>query len=226
METITTRFSLVNWLALLLSVPASASPITVQFTGTVTQVPIDDVYGNIAAGSMFEGSYSFNSTAVDLIPGDPASGSYQSLGVPFEMLVAIGGHVFTASDSVNIGIFNSFIDQYTVLALGASGDLTLELFLQDNAATVFANDGLPMTAPLLGAFAIRDFHLHQIAAGGEAQVDGQVTSLSVSAVPEPPARFLVGGGFAALLIFWLCRNLSISTKFKRSTECCDFNRAA
>jgi hypothetical protein len=215
------------WAAFVPPVAASAASITVQFTGIVTQVPIDDIYGDITAGSLFAGSYTFNSTAVDLIPADPASGSYTSSGVPFEMLVSIDGHVFTASDSVNIGIFNSFVDQYTVLALGASGDLALELFLQDNAATVFANDGLPLTAPLLGAFAIKDFHSHQVAVGGEVQVDGQVTSLSVSTVPEPSAGLLVCAGLVVLLLLWRRKDLFKSQSgSRRSIKCCTFNRAA
>jgi hypothetical protein len=100
---------------------ASAAPITVQFTGAVTQVPIDDVYGDIAFGSLMQGSYIFDSTAVDLIPGDPATGSYTSFGAPFGMSVSLAGHSFSALDSLNIGIFNSFVDQYTVFALGKAG---------------------------------------------------------------------------------------------------------
>src|SRR6188474_2662718 len=89
-----------------------AAPITVQLSGLITQVPIDDLYGDIAAGTLVQISYTFDSAAVDQIPGDPSSGSYLSTGSPFAMSFTLPGHVFTAADSVQIGILNSVVDQY------------------------------------------------------------------------------------------------------------------
>jgi len=176
-----------------------AAPLTFQFSGTLTQVPIDELYGDIAAVSAISGSFTFDTAAADLVPGDPATGSYTSSGPPFGMTVSLGGHVFTAQDSLNIGVLNSFVDQYTVLAVGAGGNLTLELFLQDNSGTGFSSDGLPSTLPM-SPFTIRDFHLHEITAAGEFQADGQLANVpSAAPVPEPAPSILLLTGVGLLL---------------------------
>src|SRR5579872_2754675 len=94
---------------------ANASTITVNFTGTVTQVPIDEVFGDIAFGDQIQGSFSYDPSAPDLIPGDPTVGSY-AFGAPFGMTASIGAHEFDAFGGMSIGILNSFVDQLTVLA--------------------------------------------------------------------------------------------------------------
>ena len=174
-----------------------AAPITIQLLGTITQVPIDDLYGDIVGGSPVQISYTFDSAALDQIPGDPSSASYLSAGPPFLMTFTFPSHVFAGADSIRIGILNSFVDQYTVLAFGSGGSDTLELFLQDNSGTVFSSDSLLQTAPSLASFALKDFHLRILAAGGETQVDGQITS--VSEVPEPSTAFPL---CAAAAILW------------------------
>ena len=176
-----------------------AAPFTIQLSGFITQVPIDDLYGDIVAGSLVQFSYTFDSAAVDQIPGDPSSGSYLSAGPPFAMSFTLPGHVFTGADSVQIGILNSVVDQFTVLAFGSGGSDTLELFLQDNSGAVFSTDSLPLTMPSLGSFALKEFHLHVITAGGETQFDGQISS--ASEVPEPaPAIMLAIGLIASLAL--------------------------
>ena len=178
---------------------ANADTVTFGFTGSVTQVPLDDVFGDIAVGSAIQGSYSFDTTAADLVPADPKTGSY-TWSAPFGMLVTIGAHDFSTSGVLNIGVVNSFVDQYTVFALSATGDLTLELFLQDNTGSVFVNDHLPLIAPSLGGFAQKDFHFRGMFAGGEVQFDGQLSAPSVQAVPEPsPAVPLLVGSIMVML---------------------------
>jgi hypothetical protein len=175
-----------GWVFLLLGLlnAANASTITFQFSGTVTQVPLDEVFGDIAVGDQILGNASFDSNAVDQIPADPATGSYTA-AAPFGITVTIGKHNFDATNFLNIGILNGFVDQYTALATDASGDLTVELFLQDNTGTVFNNDHLPSSLPPLTAFTQRDFHLDALFAGGEIQVDGLLGDVPVQAVPEP-----------------------------------------
>jgi hypothetical protein len=178
---------------------ANADTVTFDFTGSVTQVPLDDVFGDIAVGSAIQGSYTFDTTAVDLVPADPNTGSY-TWSAPFGMLVTVEAHDFSTSGVLNIGVVNSFVDQYTVFALSATGDLTLELFLQDTTGSVFVNDHLPLLAPSLSSLTQKDFHFHGMFAGGEVQFDGQLSAPSVQAVPEPsPAIPLLVGSIMVML---------------------------
>src|SRR5689334_18794288 len=116
----------VLWAAVLASWPACASTITFNFTGTVTQVPVDDIGTGIQSGDSITGHFTFDSTVADGI-ASPLSGSYTSTGTSFGMSVTIGAGalLFSESGSLNIGILNSFVDQYTVTA--SSPMLVLDL---------------------------------------------------------------------------------------------------
>jgi hypothetical protein len=178
---------------------ANASVVTFEFSGEVTQVPLDEVVGDLVSGNLIQGSFSFDTSAIDSIPGDPATGSF-SWSAPFGMRVRIGAHDFSASAQLSIGILNSFVDQYSVLATSDSGDLTLELFFQDNTGNVFASDKLPLAPPPLAGFSQKDFHLDAISGDGETQADGELDSLSSPPVPEPSTSglFLAGSILLAL----------------------------
>jgi hypothetical protein len=186
----------------------NAIAATIQFAANVTQVPVDDVFGDITFGQQIQGSFSFDPAAVDLAPADPATGIYQS-GAPFGMTVTIGTHQFTTSGSLTVGILNSFVDQYTVFATSASGDLTLELFLQDNRGIALSSDQLPPSLPSLSDFAQRDFHLDAVFDEGEVQVDGQLAGATAQATPEPSAA---GLGFVGSLVL-----LALARMRKRGT---------
>jgi hypothetical protein len=177
---------------------ANADIVTFQFSGNVTQVPLDEVFGDIAPGDPIRGSYRFDTSATDLIPADLATGSF-TFAAPFGMTATIGAHDFNAFGSLNIGILNSFVDQYTVLALSSSGDLSLELFLQDNTGGAFTNDHLPLTERFSDSFTQQDFHLDATLAGGEIQVDGQLSAPNAQVVPEPRLVGLVMAGPIILL---------------------------
>jgi hypothetical protein len=183
--------------ALLVPWLAQACPITLNFTGGVTQVPIDDLGTGIQSLNAITGSLTFDSAAVDAIAA-PTSASYTSNGAAFGMTVSIGAGAVTFSESgfLNIGILNSFVDQYTVTA--SSPTLTMDLFFQDNSGAAFGSDGLPLSPPALAGFAQREFHLDQTnIAGDETQVDGTITSLTcgsgciASSVPEPSSAALL-----------------------------------
>ena len=177
--------------ALLVPWLAHADPITFNFTGTVTQVSIDDLATGIQPLDAITGSFTFDPTALDAIAA-PTSGSFTSNGAAFGMTARIGAGAVTFSESgfLNIGILNIFVDQYTVTASSAA--LVLDLFFQDNSGAAFGSDDLPLSPPALAGFAQREFHLDQTdIAGDETQVDGAITSLtcgsgcSASSVPEP-----------------------------------------
>jgi hypothetical protein len=181
---------------------ANADIVVFEFSGRITQVPIDDVFGNIAEGDAIKGKYLFDTSAADLVPGNPAIGSY-SWNAPFGMFATIGVHDFVALGSLNIGIMNSFVDQYTVFAQNADGNITLELFLQDNMGAVFANDNLPLMAPPIENFEQRDFHFRGLFNGNEIQVDGRLDASDVQAVPEPSALVpLALGSMLVALARW------------------------
>jgi hypothetical protein len=198
------KMNKVRWIAccaacfFLLLGGANASTITVNFTGTVTQVPIDEVFGDISFGEQIQGSFSFDPSAPDLIPGDPSVGSY-AFGAPFGMTASIGAHEFDAFGGMSIGILNSFVDQLTVLATNGAGDLTLELFMQDDTGRVFTNDHLPLAPPPEGSFAQKDFHLDAFFDDEEIQVDGQFGAAPTTEVPEPSTAILFLAASMALL---------------------------
>src|SRR6059058_4841348 len=104
-----------------------AGPIAFNFTGTVSQVPIDDFATGIQFGDAITGSFTFDSTAADAIVA-PTAGSYTATGPAFGMTAVIGPGtlLFQVSGSMNIGILNSFVYQYTGHA--SSTTLVLDLF--------------------------------------------------------------------------------------------------
>lgn len=166
---------------------ANATLITVNFTGTITQVPVDDIFGDIAPGDPFHGAYTYDTSALDQIPAT-TTGSY-SFTAPLGLIATIGQHTFDATGDLNIGIFNSFLDQYTVFAQNPATGLTTGLTLQDNSATALLTDQLPDTAPILANFTQADFHLTLTLDGAELQADGQLDALT--SVPEPSSIHLM-----------------------------------
>lgn len=187
------------WMAPLfvLASPAYSDAITFQFSGSVTQVPVDDVFGDIGLGETFHGTLSFDSAAVDQLPGDPTIGSY-SFSSPFGMTVSVGAHDFEASGFLNIEVLNSFVDQYTVSATSGTGDLNLQMFLLDNTGSAFADDHLPLNSLPLAGFAERDFQLDGLFGGGEIQLDGEIGAPSTEAVPEPSSIILLATALIAI----------------------------
>lgn len=186
---IATPFFAAFFMACLAGGPARANPITFQFSGTVTQVPVDQVFGDISFGEAFNGTLSFDPTAADQVPADPSIGSY-TFNSPFGLTVDIGAHDFEATGSLNIEVVNSFVDQYTVLATDQTGALIMDLFLLDNTGSALGDDRLPPGGPSLASFGERDFHLDDFLDSGEIQVEGEINAPSTQAVPEPPSTIL------------------------------------
>ena len=219
------KFPGVCWIASIvwLGIPAKADVVTFDFAGVVTQVPVDEAFGDLAASDPIQGSFRFDTSASDLIPMDPATGSY-SFSTPFGMTAAVGAHEFDALGSLNIGILNSFVDQYSVLATSASGDLTLELLLQDNTGEAFGNDHLPATPPPLVDFSEKDFHLIAMFNGQDVQTDGQLSGFTDQVVPEPSliVPVLAGMVFTAVLARWrgIRKSIKQLNQQRKNNSCC------
>ena len=187
---------------------AKGDPVSLQFTGSVTQVPLDEVFGDINEGDAIVGSFSYDTSAADLIPLDPLTGSY-TFNAPFGMSVSIGTHSFSTSGSLNIGILNGFVTQYSVLATSETGDLTFEILLQNNSGAIFADDHLPSSAPPLAAFDQRDFHFDGVFDGAEVQADGRISTLTGQDTPEPKTHVeLLAGWFVLVALAFRRRRLS------------------
>ena len=209
------RFVIAIGACCLLAGAMRAGPITFQFTGTVTQVPVDEVFGDIDFGQNISGSYTFESTSIDGDSGDPATGSYRApSGDPYSFNVTVGGHSFSTNFLLGIGVFNAAVDQYTVLAEDSGAAETFSIFLQNPTGTVFSNDSLPLSAPPLKAFSpsLVAFQMDVNTVDGEVQVDGTIDSLSSAAVPEPSTFTLLAAGCAVL---WIARRRK---PYEKATE--------
>jgi PEP-CTERM motif len=184
---------------------AHASPITFDFSGNVTQVPVldpsDPFGGTIAFGTPFTGSFTFESLTLD---SDPAatSASYQmTCGSPLGLAVTIGGNLFTATDFLAINLQNGFSDFYGVLAcvVACGADLTISLSFIASAGGALSGTALPLVPPDLANFDLATFALSGFIDGNQVQIDGDITSLSVDGnpIPEPGTLLLFAAGMAA-----------------------------
>jgi hypothetical protein len=198
-----------------MSTPAAsdAAPITFNFTGSVSQDPLldpsDPFGGSIAFGTLFTGSYVFDSSAFD---GDASAdgGSYTSLGGVLSL--SIGGNSFSATDLLNIGVGNfGGIDFYTVFAQNTSGadPFDLSLTLVDLDGLVLSSAALPTDAPSFGVFELATLFLNGTTGGNQVQIDGQLTSLTctegcipATTVPEPATLTLLATGLVVMRRRW------------------------
>jgi hypothetical protein len=156
----------------------------------------DDPFGSGLVS--FTGSYTFESTASDLVPADTSTGSYDSSGPAYGIAVDFDGGVATASvvGGLNIGIANEFagsIDQY--LVSGVADSVELALFLEDFTATAFSSDALPQQPPALADFAFRQFRWFDTDTNDPREILGTIDSLVCTAgcnsVAEPDSALLL-----------------------------------
>jgi hypothetical protein len=171
-------------------------PVTFSFTGSVT----DDPFGLSFVGAPISGSYTFDSGAVDGIPG-PATGSYASAGPGFGFLANVDGTGYSVPGSLAVNTSNNIagVDQYGAIASDVL--LTLELFFQDATGTALASDALPLLPPALGDFDSRQFRLFSPDAEFLGSVDSLVCTSGCS-VPEPGSLSLLA---LAMAVGWRLR---------------------
>jgi hypothetical protein len=209
------RASVVSILAAC-AAPAVATPITLNFTGTVTQVqfdPFDPLGGAVAPGSGLYTYLNFDTEVADAA-ASPNVGSYTVSGGTYGMAALVGAVLFPVMSSVNVSIVDGAgggPDQYSLFAwqgtAGGLGDyFTMSLLLQDDSGVAFDSDALPAGLPDIGGFAIRSFSL----TGQYTDINGEFVQYEVlgdilpAAVPMPEpmsaslvAVALLAGGLAS-----------------------------
>lgn len=194
---------------------ASAIPATAEMTirvdveATVDNVfdPVDILGDTVLVGDSLEGLVQYSTGLTDLDP-DPTIGFYD--GVPIEENFMEGSNEasgffqttlffdVTVSDGVNgsdvIEFFASGDTTPSTLDVAGIQFVDLVLTLTDTDGTVLQDDSLPTN------FDLADFESAQIVLSGEDSqdfvyfVEASITSLSITAIPEP------GSSFAMLIV--------------------------
>lgn len=168
----------------------NAEVVSFTFAGSLTQ----DAFGLSHFGAPVSGSYSFDSLAIDDI-ADPGTGSYTSIGPGFGFSVVVDGTPYATFGALNIGIQAGMPGAYLVTGVG--GGLTLELVLLDDTGSAVAGDALPLLAPSLSGFSVREFRL--FAPDAEFTATLQQLQGSAAGVPEPDTAVLLLAGLTTLL---------------------------
>jgi len=183
---------------------ALATPVTLNFEGTVSQAqfdPFDPLNGAVGPGSPLYTYLNFDTAVVDA-DASPNLGSYTLSGGAYGLAALIGPILFPIMHSVNISVVNGIggaPDQYAVFAwegtAGGLGDyFSMSILLQDDSGTVFDSDALPVGLPDIGRFDVSSFDI----SGQYTNLDGQFIQYEVlgdispaATVPEPAALSLV-----------------------------------
>jgi len=176
-----------------------AGPITFDFTGTITSVPnnLPPSLASIRVGTSFSGSYTFDSGAPDLTPGEPQLGIY-GFSSPFQYTLNIGGKTFTSRLFIIEVHNNAPFDQYSVGSLDVQDIapeefhfISIQIYLNPPTPTAFSTKALPLIPPNLADFSLRrilSFAGLPLTSTDYEQiffVEGSIDSLTVSPIPVP-----------------------------------------
>ena len=200
----------VLWASLLVLLASSVVHATLIEYSLISEA--DDVFGSLPAGSTLTITFVYDSSQVDLAPGNAATGAYDLLSLS----VSGGGETATfvdpiaGSGSLNIlnasgpsqdnrlsliGIVGSTFAS-TTGTLGGVAAQVLQVDLVDATDSVISSDALPgatlTAAEFTGLWGVLD--------GGVPNQTGlsSVTSLSGSVVPEPSTGALLATGLLAV----------------------------
>jgi hypothetical protein len=179
--------------------------VTVGFRGNVTQVyPAETEH--FSDGMLVDGWITYDPTAPDLYPLDPALGSYPSAVQQF--VIGFGPHGVTRPDHGAPSGLITVVDghptlndqfQVTSFDIGGPGPVLPDFYftVNDPSESMLDSDALPLPAALTSPLYVRTGGLEQISEPGGVVVDTFFDDFTVL-VPEPEANALGLIALAAL----------------------------
>jgi hypothetical protein len=204
--------SLALVLTVVLPSVASAFPVTVEFTGHVTQVD-DDLFGwfhgSVPVGTLITGAYTFESTTPDTNP-DAGVGHYTSslYGNGLDAYFSIY-HLHSPSP-LDVTVINE-VGKDDAYKMNASWRLSFLsppntpivpmqfiLDLSDRTGQVWSSDALPLSSPSFGSWTEAQFLFTAGYEVPDTVIRGQLDSLAIVATPEPSTLLLLGSALAGL----------------------------
>jgi len=175
---------------------ASGAIITFEFGGVITEV--DDAASvlppDVQVGSLFSGSYTFDSTMPDLYPNDPRIGKYDSGADGFAVQIASLSLVAPSDNAGDILVYDNTSSGRDLISIGSYGFQFLDysiwelgINLRDETGEALFDDLLPLTPPDLSAFDEHSLFMHAEGLNYEIiVVRGELTYL----IPEPTTLIL------------------------------------
>ena len=185
--------------------PARATSITIEITAEVDSVydPSGYLEGNISAGDIITGTYTYESSTADSSPLDPTQGNYWHYDPPAGISLSVGGFDFQtdpAGVEFCVAITNNDLsgqDFYLIYSQNnlplSNGTLVESIWwqLNDNTGSALSSDALPTTVPILDQW---QDNLLLLETTRTFKIWAHVTS----AIPEPATILLLAVG--ALLL--------------------------
>ena len=187
-----------------------AEIIAINLTAEITGLedPCALLNGQLAAGDIITGSYTYNSDTPDTNPLSTV-GDYWHYSAPYGIVLSAGGFVFqTDPDNVtfHVGIANNdyvggLYDCYALRSFSnllLSNDAPVDIimfYLEDPSANALSSDALPTIAPVL-----EDWDIHYLTISGKTKagtyhINAEITEI----VPEPTTVLLLGFGGLVLM---------------------------
>ena len=185
--------------------PATATPITWAFTGTIDGNPYDQLHhldGSVVDGTPFSGTYTFESTMTDDLPDDHTVGLYTQPVPPTSVMVLNVGNYTIIGWSDKIQVENRSKDWLALTSQTFISDPigleSITISCEDIHGQVFVSDTLPLVPPPLEAFNGWSYlSVTGVWSGdpllGSLGFGGPLSSLT----PEPLSFLLIVGGVVA-----------------------------